>query len=1081
MSRNDAEDFAQRLYARIPENYRVYDQEQGQPLLALVQVIAEQVANLRQNLDDLWDQFFIETCRDWVVPYIGALVGANLLANPVGRSNRLEVRDTVLWRRSKGTVAMLDALANEISGWSADIAEFFRSLGWSQNMNHLRLDRPLTADLRDPYRLSLLGRANDPFAHAADLKPANDLDQARTAQRSPAIGRASWGTPGRYQIKNLGFFIRRLAAFAVHGATPAAVDPGAAAAPGAAYFTFDPLHREIPLFTEANAAPLTRAAFEHAPWQFFGTDVTVRKFGIPLAITSEPQPNFSSSTAPFAFGGSVGTLALDARLGIRLLDAREFQLGSAHFVITALWQGTGASLTNLGALSSLRAARGDPQAFRPGAAAAGAGRLVITVVAGHAGLGWNLPSSPAARFPGAVIAVRVSRAGAPHFDDARYVYLPPAFVSPASPFTYQVADDGSTYADPLFSSMSLARASEGQIYPPVIPLASAEPTRTIQLISRMPGALRLADPGRVAGVGLLIQAELFTGVFQPQGAIATIDQPAGTYPDLQGPADPWRAFTFAPARNAPPDNVPLALLAILLRPLSGDFVPSCELIVRGRGGESLLVYLPEIPQCPATGVRLFVAEDGSTWTVPLNPQLDRSLDGGGIARAASGQVLPIPGNWPLQYRRPVAIDLCRSERSALLHPGELGIDPELGRFALAPGDPAIAGGGFSVDYVEGFPDRVGALTYDRMLDPSQRATRLVSQFGDAASPLTANPPTALPVHASVAAAVASAADGDIIEILDSATYPAANAIELANSQVKKLTIRAAAGQRPCLTFYRASNMPASASFRVAVAMDSLELSGLLLSGGPLLIESKISDLRLEACTLDPRLATSLLAADLDFNNRAKYLLCRCLAGGLRMGNGVAQLTIADSVIDQSGSFAIAGLLGVGSPPIFPSPPILASPPSSPPQIALPAARSVQLERVTVLGRIHCEVLSASESILDDVAVAEDRQSGCIRFSRYETGSLLPRRYQCVPSEQDAVACPSGGRCLAPLFNSRRFGRPDYVQLAAATPAQVLSASEEHSEIGAFAGALNSVRLGNLRTKLKEFMPVGLEPVIIAET
>jgi len=226
MSGNDAVDVTQRLYGCIPENYRVYDQEQGQPLLALVQVIAEQVANLRQNLDDLWDDFFIETCQDWVVPYIGALVGTNLLANPVGRSNRLEVRYTVLWRRSKGTVAMIEALANEISGWSADIAEFFRALGWSQNMNHLRLDRALTPDVRDPYVLSLLGRANDPFAHAADFKPANDLDQARTTQRSPVIGRAGWGTPGRYQIKNIGLFMRRLAVFAVHGATPAATDPG---------------------------------------------------------------------------------------------------------------------------------------------------------------------------------------------------------------------------------------------------------------------------------------------------------------------------------------------------------------------------------------------------------------------------------------------------------------------------------------------------------------------------------------------------------------------------------------------------------------------------------------------------------------------------------------------------------------------------------------------------------------------------------------------------------------------------------------------------------------------------------------
>src|SRR4051812_24013425 len=110
MTANDPQAFAARLYSRIPSQYRVLDEEQERPLLALMQVIGEQAAILRQNLDDLWDDFFIETCDDWVVPYLGALVGANLLSHPVGQSNRLDVRNTVLWRRSKGAPRMLEAL-----------------------------------------------------------------------------------------------------------------------------------------------------------------------------------------------------------------------------------------------------------------------------------------------------------------------------------------------------------------------------------------------------------------------------------------------------------------------------------------------------------------------------------------------------------------------------------------------------------------------------------------------------------------------------------------------------------------------------------------------------------------------------------------------------------------------------------------------------------------------------------------------------------------------------------------------------------------------------------------------------------
>src|SRR5215213_7952952 len=127
MSRNDAEDYAQRLYARVPAHYRVYDAEQELPLLALLQVVGAQVAHVRQDLDALWDNFFIETCDEWAVPYLAALVGTNLLAHPVGQSNRLDVRNTVIWRRSKGTPRMLRALGQDISGWPTDLAEFFQS------------------------------------------------------------------------------------------------------------------------------------------------------------------------------------------------------------------------------------------------------------------------------------------------------------------------------------------------------------------------------------------------------------------------------------------------------------------------------------------------------------------------------------------------------------------------------------------------------------------------------------------------------------------------------------------------------------------------------------------------------------------------------------------------------------------------------------------------------------------------------------------------------------------------------------------------------------------------------------------
>jgi hypothetical protein len=1058
MSRNDAEDFAQRLYARVPAHYRVYDAEQGQPLLALLRVIGKPVANLRQDMDALWDNFFIETCDDWVVPYIGALLGTNLLAHPVGQSNRLDVWNTVIWRRSKGTPRMLEALSPAISEWPTDLAEFFQTLGWSQNMNHVRLDAVLTPDLHDPYRLSLLGHAADPFAHAADFKPARPLDQARVTPTSLGVGRAGWGTPGRYQIKNLGFFVQRLQTFQVKGATPTAAAPGAVTPPDAACFTFDPLFRDIPLFVEQSGEPLTRAAFGQAPWETFGSDLAVRQFGVLLASEVEPQSVLSSRHVPFIFGSSGTGLSLHATAGMRLLEPRLFQLGGAHFIMTAEWQETSSPppSTTLGALSTLHAALDSNQAFQPGAGASGPGRLVLTVQTGGSGRGWlgpsPLPTSPAARFPGAVIAIRAARTGPVHAADGLYVYLPAAFVRPADKLTYYVADDGSTYKAADLNAMSLARASAGQVYPPRVLSPSTTPADTFTTLTRTQGGLRFADPTRFGGAGVLLQIDLFNGTFQNLGSVNSLTQTVVMH-DLSVTGQPF--------------------LSVLLKPLSGEFVPPFEFVMANRRGQSLLVYLPEATGVPSDGVRLFVAADGSTYyadTVAQQRVLEQqSYSGLRLARAAAGQVLPIAGVWPLQQRRPVTINLCRCERSSLLGAGELGIDPELGRFAFAPQDPAIGRGGLSVDYVEAFGDHVGALNYDRHLDPKDAPRRLVSLSGDA------DTLSGVPVHSTVADAIAAARDGDVIEIVDSATYAAPTAIVLNNSSVRSLIVRAGAGQRPCLTFYQGANIPTAGSFQVMEPMSLLELNGLLISGGPLLIERKVDHLHLTACTLDPRTAVagSLIATDTNLNDRADYLLCRCITGGMRLGPGVSQLTIADSIVDQQGGFAITGLFGLGSPPIFPSPPRLGLPSLT--------ARSVQLERVTVLGRISCDVLNASESLLNDIAIVEDQQSGCIRFSRYEKGSMLPRRYQCVPSEAQASACVPPGRCFAPLFNSRRFGRPDYVQLAAACPPEILTASEERAEVGAFASALNPIRLGNLQIKLQEFMPVGLSAVIVSET
>jgi hypothetical protein len=64
-----------RLYELLPVVLRQRDAEQGYPLRGLLQVIEEQADDVERDIKQLYENWFIETCQDWVVPYIGDLVG----------------------------------------------------------------------------------------------------------------------------------------------------------------------------------------------------------------------------------------------------------------------------------------------------------------------------------------------------------------------------------------------------------------------------------------------------------------------------------------------------------------------------------------------------------------------------------------------------------------------------------------------------------------------------------------------------------------------------------------------------------------------------------------------------------------------------------------------------------------------------------------------------------------------------------------------------------------------------------------------------------------------------------------------
>jgi hypothetical protein len=120
------------------------------PLQSILMLIAEQIAAVEGDLDQLYDDQFIETCAPWVIPYIGDLIDYKSVKGiaPAVASPRAEVAHTISFRRRKGTVLVLEQLARDVTGWGAHAVEFFKVLADTQYMNHIRPHNYYAPNLR---------------------------------------------------------------------------------------------------------------------------------------------------------------------------------------------------------------------------------------------------------------------------------------------------------------------------------------------------------------------------------------------------------------------------------------------------------------------------------------------------------------------------------------------------------------------------------------------------------------------------------------------------------------------------------------------------------------------------------------------------------------------------------------------------------------------------------------------------------------------------------------------------------------------------------------------------------------------
>src|SRR5215218_8501056 len=236
------------LYELLPVYYRQRDVEQGLPLQALLRVIGEQVDVVEEDIAQLYENWFIETCQDWVVPYAAGLIGyqpvheagePGEVSTPQGQQRnkilvpRREVANTIRYRRRRGTLALLELLAGDVAGWPARAVEFYPLLDQAQRLAHLRPTRGRTVDLRRRSALDLLDGPFDRQAHTVDVRRI-----------------VSHQTVGRYNVPSVGIFVWRLNAYPVTVTQATCLEDV-----GPHCFTFSILGNDTALYT--NSEPET--------------------------------------------------------------------------------------------------------------------------------------------------------------------------------------------------------------------------------------------------------------------------------------------------------------------------------------------------------------------------------------------------------------------------------------------------------------------------------------------------------------------------------------------------------------------------------------------------------------------------------------------------------------------------------------------------------------------------------------------------------------------------------------------------------------------------------------------------------
>ena len=160
------------------------------PLTSLLAALEAQLTLLEAQADNLYEDQFVETCAEWAIPYIGALVGARIVDTNDVTSARRQVADTVRNRRSKGTAGALARIGGAIMNAPAEAIEYREHLVVSLNPDFPGDGRAMSAAVNGPEgrRIGLPDYLGQRSVELRDMREGGRF-------AAPNLGVRVWSTP----------------------------------------------------------------------------------------------------------------------------------------------------------------------------------------------------------------------------------------------------------------------------------------------------------------------------------------------------------------------------------------------------------------------------------------------------------------------------------------------------------------------------------------------------------------------------------------------------------------------------------------------------------------------------------------------------------------------------------------------------------------------------------------------------------------------------------------------------------------------------------------------------------------------